>query len=66
LTHTIYIGRVNKDETIFLEKEDRTSEVIEATRDHLVGEIKNGEKFSGYEWNRKDGKIVRLQVEILE
>ena len=66
LTNTIYIGRVNKAEDQFLEKEDRTDEVIEAVRDHLVGEIKGGENSAGYKWKRKDGKTVRLTVEILE
>lgn len=65
LTNTIYIGRVNKDETMFLEKEDRTDEVLKAVRDHLIGMIQDGNS-AGYEWTRKDGKIVRLSVEIQE
>ena len=66
LTNVIYIGRVNKNETETLEKEDRTDEVLEAVRDHLYQNLKDGETKTGYSWKRKDGKIVKLMLEVCE
>lgn len=66
LTNTIYIGRVNKKEDNWLEKEDRTDEVLEAVRNHLCQNLKDGETKTGYSWKRKDGKIVKLMLEVCE
>jgi hypothetical protein len=64
LTNTIYIGRVNAKETLWLEKRDCTDEALCAVRDHLAGLIPEGKKTFGYEWDRKDGKIVELRVSV--
>lgn len=66
LTNVVYIGRVNKNETETLEKEDRTDEVLEAARDHLYNSLKDGETKTGYQWTRKDGKVVKLMIEVCE
>lgn len=67
LTNTIYIGEVNKDETEFLEKEDRTDEVLCAVRDYMVGEfIIKDKNTGGFKWTRKDGKIVTLKISVTD
>ena len=67
LSNRIYIGRVNKSETEWLDKRDATDEVIEAVRDHLAEEARREKRDSfGWEWTRKDGKIVKLVVSIEE
>lgn len=66
LTNTIYIGRVNKKEDNWLEKEDRTDEVLEAVRNHLYQNLKDGETKTCYSWKRKDGKIVKLMLEVCD
>ena len=67
LTNTLRIGRVNKARTTFLEWEEREDEILCAVRDFLCENAKrgNGNTF-GYEWTRKDGKIVELRVTIKE
>lgn len=64
LTNIIYIGRVNKSETLWLDKRDATDEALCAVRDHLVGIIEPGNNTAGYEWDWKDGKVVELRVTI--
>ena len=65
----IYAGTLNKNKTIWQNKTECTNEAINAVRDYMVGELLGGfdcEKTnkSGYEWTLKDGKIVRLMIEI--
>ena len=44
-------------------KSDVTDEALVAVRDYLYDQfIKNGKTQGGYEWTRKDGKIVSLLV----
>lgn len=64
LTNTIYIGRVNAKETLWLEKRDCTDEALCAVRDHLTGMIPEGKNTFGYEWDRKDGMIVELRLTV--
>lgn len=48
-------------------KSDVTDEAICAVRDCLYTEfIKGGKTQGGYEWTRKDGKIVKLLVVVEE
>ena len=65
----IYAGTLNKNKTMWQNKTECTNEAINAVRDYMVGELLGGfdcEKAnkSGYEWTLKDGRIVRLMIEI--
>ena len=61
----IYAGRINKKGDKWLEKSDVTDEALCAVRDYLVDKLQENKKTEGgYEWNRKDGKIVELIVKI--
>ena len=63
----IYAGTLKpkkKDE--WLNKSLVTDEAIEAVRDWLLSEIKEGEKRSGYRWMLKNGGTVELVVIVHE
>ncbi len=67
----IYAGTLNKAKTMWQNKTECTDEAINAVRDYMVGELLGGlqctkAKQSGYEWTLKDGRIVKLLVEIIE
>lgn len=50
-------------------KSDVTDEAICAVRDHMVREClkeSEGKTEGGYEWQRKDGKIVQLLVKVVD
>lgn len=64
ITNTIYIGRVNSSEDEWLDKRDCTDEALAVVRDHLSNLIEDGKNMFGYEWTRKDGKVVELLVKI--
>ena len=65
ITNTLRIGRLGKARTHLLEWEDREDEILCAVRDFLCEKArKNGSSDFGYEWTRKDGKIVELRVMI--
>lgn len=67
LTNTLRIGRVGKERTRLLEWEEREDEILCAVRDFLCEKAKqNSSADFGYEWTRKDGKIVELRVLIKE
>lgn len=66
LTNTIYIGRTNAKGDKWLDKREATDEALEAVRDHLFALIPEGDTTGGYEWGRKDGKVVRLTLTIDE
>lgn len=65
LSNSLRICRVGKSGTNILEQEEREDEIISAVRDFLVtlAERNNSNTF-GYEWERKDGKIVELRVTV--
>lgn len=62
LTNTLRVGRKGK-KNILLEWEEREDEILCAVRDflHNLAEQNNSNTF-GYEWDRKDGKVVELRV----
>jgi len=66
----IYAGILkNKEE--WKDKSDCTDEAIEAVRDYLVQECLGGLDCSkdtkgGYSWKLKDGRTVKLMIEIEE
>lgn len=63
----IYAGKINKNGTEWLEKSDVTDEALCAVRDYLYDQaIAENKSIWGYEWGRKDGKIVELIVKIRE
>lgn len=63
----IYAGRINKKGDQWLEKSDVTDETLCAVRDYLYDQaIAENKSIWGYEWGRKDGKIVELIVKIRE
>ena len=65
LTNTLRIGRVGKERTHLLEWEEREDEILCAVRDFLYQKaVKNNAETFGYEWTRKDGKIVELRVTV--
>jgi hypothetical protein len=62
----IYAG-VLKNENEWKDKTQCTDQALEAVRDYLYDEfIKDGETSGGYEWKRKDGKVVELRVTVKE
>ena len=77
LTNTIYAGTTNKDGTEWISKVDVTQQAIEAVRDYCVQNLadkyyrdskdnpncKKPTKVS-FEWKRKDGAVVTLQVSV--
>lgn len=61
----IYAGRVNKKGNLWLEKTEVTDEALCAVRDYLYDKaIAEKKNVYGYEWDRKDGKVVELIVKI--
>lgn len=63
----IYAGTLKKNGSEWLNKTDCTDEALAAVRDYLVQEAEmNNKSVWGYEWDRKDGKIVELIVKIRE
>lgn len=64
LSNTIFIGRVNAKENLWLDKRDCTDEAIAAVRDHLFAEIEEGKDTAGYRWTMKDGRTVDLLVKV--
>lgn len=67
ITNTLRIGRLNKARKILLEWEAREDEILCAVRDHLCQLAEEQEtKSFGYEWTRKDGKVVELRLTIKE
>ena len=64
LSNTIFIGRVNAKENLWLDKRDCTEEAIAAVRDHLFAEIEEGKDRAGYRWSMKDGRTVDLLVKV--
>lgn len=59
----IYAGTVKKNGYEWLNKSNVTEESIAAVRDWLMQEGGNTERY-GYVWKLKDGRRVRLVVEI--
>ena len=65
LTDTLRIGRVNKNRDRLLEWEVREDEILCAVRDFLFAKAqKENSNTYGYEWDRKDGKIVELRITV--
>ena len=64
LSNTIFIGRVNAKENLWLDKRDCTEEAIAAVRDHLFAEIEDGKDMAGYRWSMKDGRTIDLLVKV--
>lgn len=61
----IYAGKTNKNGTEWLDKSDVTDEALYAVRDYLIDKLQaNNKTEGGYEWKRKDGKVVELVVKI--
>jgi hypothetical protein len=66
----IYAGILKNKET-WKDKTECTDEAIEAVRDYLVQECLGGldcskGNKSGYSWKLKDGRTVKLMIEIEE
>ena len=67
LSNSLRVCRVGKSGTNILEQENRENEIISAVRDFLVALAERNESNTfGYEWKRKDGKIVELRLTIKE
>ena len=63
----IYAGTLKKNGYEWQNKTECTDEALCAVRDHLYNEAVRYEKTVwGYEWTRKDGKVVELLVKIRE
>mgnify|MGYP003290225581 CR=1 FL=1 len=65
----IYAGTLNKSKTMWQNKTECTDEAINAVRDYMIDELLGGfdckkGNSSGYEWTLKDGRIVKLSIEI--
>lgn len=68
----IYAGTLNsKNKNLWQNKTECTDEAINSVRDYMVQELLGGfdckkETASGYEWTLKDGRTVKLMIEIKE
>lgn len=63
----IYCGKLNKDGTKWTSKTECTDEAIEAVRDYLKLEADSQRSNEyGFEWTTKDGKKVRLLLEVTD
>ena len=63
LSNSLRICRVGKSGMNILEQENREDEIICAVRDFFVAQAgRNKSDTFGYEWTRKDGKVVELRV----
>ena len=63
----IYAGTIKKNGYEWQNKTECTDEAVCAVRDYLYYEAVSKKKSVwGYEWTRKDGKIVELLVKIRE
>ena len=67
----IYAGTLNKAKTMWQNKTECTDEAINSVRDYMVQELLGGidckkTNHSGYEWVLKDGRIVKLIIQIDE
>ena len=61
----IYAGTLNKSKTRWQNKTECTDEVLCAVRDYLKDKADSEKRnLVGYEWTLKDGRVVRLAVEI--
>ena len=65
----IYAGTLNKSKTMWQNKTECTEEAIGAVRDYMVEGLLGGfdcgkTNKSGYEWKLKDGRTVKLMIEI--
>ena len=59
----IYAGTLKKNGIEWLNKSCVTDEAIDAVRDWLMLECEN-KKRHGYKWRLKDGRTIKLVVEI--
>lgn len=67
----IYAGILNnKNKSKWQNKSEVTAEAIEAVRDYMVedclGGLDSSKHTGGYGWKLKDGRIVKLRIEIAE
>ena len=63
----IYAGTLKKNGKEWQNKTECTDEALCAVRDWLYGEAEQHHRSVwGYEWKRKDGKVVELLVKIRE
>lgn len=66
----IYAGTVKSNGEEWKDKTECTDEAIEAVRDYLVQECLGGlhseNTSGGYSWKLKDGRTVKLLVEIVK
>lgn len=60
----IYAGTLNKRGDMWQNKTECTDEALAAVRDYLFDKIEGGKSEFGYEWTRKDGRIVTLMVSV--
>ena len=65
----IYAGTLNKAKTMWQNKTECTDEAIDAVREYMVSKCLGGyscEKGTkgGFAWDLKDGRTVRLMIEI--
>lgn len=59
----IYAGTLMPNKELWRNKSDVTDEAIAAVRDYLFSEfIRDGKTQGGYEWTRKDGRVVKLMI----
>lgn len=63
----IYTGTLNKSKTLWQNKTECTDEALCAVRDYLKDKADSEKRnLAGYEWALKDGRVVRLFVEICQ
>ncbi len=62
----IYAGRLNKQKTMWVSKSLVTLEAIQAVADHMCLELKNDNKCNVYVFTMKDGREMRLWLEVVD
>lgn len=61
----IYAGTLMPNGCVWRNKSDVTDEALASVRDYMVSEfIKGDQTQGGYEWDRKDGKVVKLMISV--
>lgn len=64
----VYIGRATKEDGVFWwkDKSEGTSEAINAVMGHMLHKIKPGENSTAYMNTTRDGRYLRLTLEVAD
>ena len=60
----IYAGTLKKSGIEWQNKTLVTDEAVDAVRDYLMLQLKQGEHCTGFEWKTKDGRSIKLMLSV--